>query len=151
MVARRFEIFALLMLATSVAFCQNTKLITFKKDRPFVFFQQGIKKDTITQNKGDLFYLQVPDSLVSNLVISVENAKLDNISGDTLIRLTYVKGHKYESFFTKEENSKGEGVHKFTTAVNGASSVPEKEIRVTFIDKLKNGKVILENRFIYQK
>ncbi len=136
-----------LFFAISGVLCSQ-QVVVVKRDRAFAFFQKGEQRDTVSKNKGDVFYLHIPDSMKSFVVISVENGKFDVIAGDSLLRLTYLRGHKYESFFVKEEDEQTRKVtNKFITAVNGASSLPGNEVLITFYDKRSPGKSIIENKF----
>ena len=46
-----------------------------KEDNRFLFFQKGIKTDTIVKNKSDLFYIKLPDSLKRHIQIFLKNGQ----------------------------------------------------------------------------
>ena len=72
---------------------QETKTIRFSKEKnQLYFFQSGLKRDTIQRGEGDLFYLLIPDTLKENLRISIENAKMEVLPGDSLVRLVFIPG-----------------------------------------------------------
>jgi len=134
------------LLSFNNAFCQDIAVVHLKKEKPLLFFQKGVKSDTIIKNKNDVFYLSVPDSLESSISIQVENGRLEPLAKDTLIKLVYLKGLKYESLFLRTE---GKRSSEFKTLINGASELENSLIRIRLFDR-RSGKVILENLFFYR-
>ena len=127
----------------------------------FLFFQKGTKSDTISKNKSELFYFIIPDSLKQDVVISVENGRLQKTGNDSLLRLEYLPGLQYETFFSKIEGLKlGVDQKKSTkksmialeikTLINGVSDKEKNTVTIKISSK-KEEKVILENTFYYQK
>jgi hypothetical protein len=135
-------------------FSQSAEKIKFKKTDPFIyFFQKGEKKDTLAKTLGDIFYLFVPDSLKNVISIYVENGQLLATNNDSLFRLHFVRGIKYESLFSLKEtrNTGNKDLEKFEfkTLVNGSSTLSENKIKVQIYNRVLN-ELVLENSFIYR-
>lgn len=127
--------------------------IKFKKDPSLIyFFQKGKKSDTLHASKESLFYLVAPDSIKKNLTIAVENGELIITPNDSLVKLNYLPGFKYESFYEAEENPSAKKSsrkkYQFKTMVDGTSILHENKISVSLINK-QTGGLILENVFVY--
>jgi len=140
--------------------CQNPQTIKVKKENEnFYFFQKGISSDTISKNKGDLFYFVVNDKLKNNLIILIENGQFVKTGNDSIFKFNYIRGIAYECLFEKiPEKSLGQPLDKdhvnikyeFKCLVNGVSA--EERNRISFRFKLKNEAVpFLENRFYYRE
>jgi hypothetical protein len=130
---------------------QPVEKIKVKKNPSLIyFFQKGSKNDTLARNKGDLFYLLVPDSLKEDISVQTENAQLVATPDDSIVQLNYVKGFRYELLFQKEEMAQrsrnGLKQYKRITLVNGVSATQANKIIVQIINKKKNG-LVLENVF----
>lgn len=108
-----------------------------KEDNRFLFFQKGIKSDTIIKNKSDLFYIKLPDSLKNNIQIFLKNGQFVKTDNDTLYRLIPILGMKYS-------HSKPDSV--FNTLLEG-NCPPSKNISVEFINT-KTQQIFLKNIFI---
>ncbi len=135
----------------SVSEAQKVETIKLKKDKNAIyFFQKGFKSDSILKNKGDLFFLIVPDSLKALLSLQVENAQIQAGPNDSLVKLVYIKGYKYESLFIlKEERYPGDKVqpaYELKTFVNGVSELPANKINISIINK-RLKEILLENSF----
>jgi len=126
------------------SFSQEIQIFHFKKEHAFVFFQKGTKSDTIIKNKNDVFYFIVPDSLKNRISVLVENGQLQTTSNDSLVKLNYLFGMKYETFFQKN----GNGEQKLRTLTNGATEHPRQNILLEVLDR-KTGNMILKNTFFY--
>jgi hypothetical protein len=131
---------------------QDVPVIKVQRSRPLTFFQQGVKRDTISKDRGDVFYLFVPDSLIPILSIRCENGRFDPAGSDTSIKLTFIPGHRYESFFERVHNKgpePGRGkLYVFRSVIDGASDLTENAVHILFYDK-RTGKKFLENRFLF--
>jgi hypothetical protein len=117
------------------------------------FFQKGNKTDTIQKNNGDIFYLVLSDSLKNRLAFMIDNAQLLPTANDSLVRLKYIRGIKYECFYTKvtgyKQNSVNDHRYVLKNLVNGASDgFGHNQVKIQLIDKPK-GELVLENLFIY--
>ena len=135
-------------------FSQSTEKLKFKKNYSLIyFFQKGGKRDTLEKNKGDVFYLLVPDSLKPIISLYVENAQLLATSNDSLYRLHFVKGIKYESLYTLKElvntGNISQEKFEFKTLVNGISVFSENKIKVQIFNRKLN-ELVLENSFLYR-
>jgi hypothetical protein len=108
-----------------------------KEDNRFLFFQRGIKTDTIIKNKSDLFYIKLPDSLKKNIQIFLKNGQFIKTDTDTLYRLIHISGMKYS-------HSKPDSV--FNTLLEG-NCTPSKNISIEFINT-KTQDAFLKNIFI---
>ena len=108
-----------------------------KEDNRFLFFQKGIKTDTIIKNKSDLFYIKLPDSLKNNIQIFLKNGQFIKTDTDTLYRLIHISGMKYS-------HSKPDSV--FNTLLEG-NCTPSKTISIEFINTKTQG-AFLKNIFI---
>jgi hypothetical protein len=108
-----------------------------KEDNRFLFFQRGIKTDTIIKNKSDLFYIKLPDSLKKNIQIFLKNGQFIKTDTDTLYRLIHISGMKYS-------HSKPDSV--FNTLLEG-NCTPSKNISIEFINTKTQG-AFLKNIFI---
>jgi hypothetical protein len=120
----------------------------------FYFFQKGEKKDTISKNAHDIFYLLCGDSLKKNLVFQIENARLLGLPNDSMVQLQYLPGHSYEAWFVKTKSEQDvAGNHSTTKLIlhsflNGSSAFPRTSIRIRILNK-KDENWILENNFYY--
>lgn len=108
-----------------------------KEDNRFLFFQKGIKNDTIIKNKSDLFYIKLPDSLKQNIQIFLKNGQFVKTDNDTLYRLIQIPGMKYS-------HSKPDSV--FSTLLEGHCPL-SKNISIEFINT-KTQQIFLKNIFI---
>jgi hypothetical protein len=136
---------------------QQNATIRFKKSKGLVFFQDGLKRDTISRNSGDLFYLLVPDSLKPMLIIATDNGRFAQTDNVSIYRLIPVTGHKYEMFYVEDNAVQSEGnrlaekekkSYILKSFINGLSAEPGNKIKVQIIDR-SAGSVLLENRFVY--
>ena len=108
-----------------------------KEDNRFLFFQKGIKNDTIIKNTSDIFYIKLPDSLKHHIQIFLENGQLIKTDNDTLYRLIPISGMKYS-------HSKPDSV--FNTLLEG-NCRPSKTISIEFMNT-KTQSIFLKNIFI---
>lgn len=127
------SILLLFSLSSSAQYALKVK----KEDNRFLFFQKGLKSDTLIKNKTDLFYIKLPDSLKQNIQIFLKNGQFVKTNNDTLYRLIQIPGMKYS-------HSKTDSV--FNTLLEG-NCTPSKNISVEFINT-KTQKVFLKNIFI---
>ena len=117
------------------------------------FFPKGANTDSVVKNSNDLFYLVVPDSLKKHIVVYVENGKLVKTTNDSLVKLNYTQGLKYESQFVisevAEAPKKLKKEFELISLINGASSYEKNKILIQIINK-KEEKVVIENIFFYR-
>lgn len=132
---------------------QIPEKIKLKKDLSQIyFFIKGAVTDSIIKNNNDTFYLIVPDSLKKTTVIAIENGQLLKTSNDSLVRLNYMYGLKYESQYVINELPIQKGSKKFKkefeliSLINGTSSYQKNKIGVQIINK-KEEKIIIETSF----
>jgi hypothetical protein len=102
-----------------------------------VFFQQGVKKDSISKNNGDVFYLLVPDSLKELVSIAVDNGRLLPTGNDSLVTLSYLPGISYESIYVKEERADRTAATTLKTLINGASTLDRNYVRIRILHRIK--------------
>jgi len=134
---------------------QNAPAIKLKKEHSsLVFFQSGNKKDTISKGSGDLFYLAVPDTMKDDIVIYVDNGRIETTRNDSLVRLSYLPGISYESVYVHENKlTRGTGqfmsrrTYSLKTLINGATSLEKNHIRVRIADRMQGD--LIRNSFIY--
>ena len=126
-----------ILLLFSLSSAAQYALKVKKEDNRFLFFQKGLKSDTLIKNKTDVFYIKLPDSLKQNIQIFLKNGQFVKTNNDTLYRLIQIPGMKYS-------HSKTDSV--FNTLLEG-NCTPSKNISVEFINT-KTQKVFLKNIFI---
>lgn len=139
--------FAAAFLIPPFSFSQNIPLIHLKKEGSFIFFQKGIKSDSIIKNKSDRFYLYLPDSLRQTISVLTENGQFQRAVNDTIFKFVYLPGLKYESFYTVSESK---NKYDFKTLINGASDFGVNKVRIQIFDK-QSGTTVLENVFFYRQ
>ena len=138
---------------------QSVQKIRFGKDASLIyFFQKGAASDTILKNKNDIFYLLVPDSLKPHMSILVDNGRIQATGNDSLVRIEFIKGLRYESVYALSEEEQSAGKKKkqpaartLSTFING--TVPEggrKNIMVISIVDRKEEKTVLGNVFYFK-
>lgn len=145
--------FSFLFVFTNIT-AQNPEKIKFQKNSSLIYFyNKGIKTDTVIKTTNDLFYLVVPDSLKKHIVVYVENGKLVKTTNDSLVKLNYMQGLKYESQFVisevAEAPQKLKKEFELISLINGASSYEKNKILIQIINK-KEEKVVIENVFFYR-
>ena len=145
-------ILILLAISTGV-FAQNPEKIKFRKEGQLYFFKKG-SADTIIKNSSDVFYLVVPDSLKPWISIRIDNARLTETRNDSLVKVQYTPGMKYEALYTAQEISSdanpGAGKLRFRCMVNGASQVPGEKIKIELRDLKEDGPLLI-NEFFYRE
>jgi hypothetical protein len=114
---------------------QNIKIK--KEDNRFLFFQIGLKNDTIFRNKTDLFLIKFPDSLKTFIRIDIENAKFTKSKNANTFQLSYVLGMKYSHIFNDTI---------LETLVEGVTQ--NSKIITISIKNIKTSKVLMSNKFI---
>ncbi len=132
-----------------------------KANESFYFFQKGNAKDTISKNSGDLFYLIIKDKLKKILYIHIDNGQLLKTDNDSVFRVNYIKGIKYECFFEKilaegpdefpgKKNDQEKNItYNFKCMINGVSN--EEKNKIVFRFKVKDEALpFLENKFFYK-
>ena len=140
--------FSFLFVFTNIT-AQNPEKIKFQKNSSLIyFFPKGANTDSVVKNSNDLFYLVVPDSLKKHIVVYVENGKLVKTTNDSLVKLNYTQGLKYESQVA-EAPKKLKKEFELISLINGASSYEKNKILIQIINK-KEEKVVIENIFFYR-
>lgn len=138
---------------------QNTATINVKKEQHyFLFFQKEKKTDTINNAHNNVFYLLVPDTLKELLVFNSENAQIVKTKNDSLVKLNYLPGLKYEfiyeaekkEFSTKEEIERKHNLKSGTykTLINGTTELEPGKIRIQ-ISHRKTLKLLHEINLFY--
>ena len=121
----------------SIAFRAQEKVKIKREDNRFLFYQIGIKSDTIMPHQSDLFFIKLPDSLKQNLQINVANGLFKSVYKDSLIyQLQIVKGMKYSH--TKPDSL-------FITLLEG-NCTPSPKIEINFLNT-STQKIIFKNIF----
>ncbi len=135
---------------------QNPQKIKFQKNSGVIyFFIKGNGNDSVVSKTNDLFYFIVPDSLKKGTVLFVENGQLLKTANDSLVRLNYMPGLKYESQFVINETPQPGDPKKLKkdfnliSLINGASSYQKNKILIQVVNK-KEDKVLIENVFYYK-
>lgn len=118
-----------------------------KDHTSFYFFQKGKPTDTISFGQYDLFYIRVPDTLKKDLTFWIENAQLQNYQADTVLKIRYVPGLRYEAYFVKKDSA--DVKYQWSNFVNGAAAVEKNKIRIQIFDE-KDHDLLLENNFVYK-
>jgi len=158
-------LFLAVMLSAGGAFAQKSpeKIKIKKQDSAFFFFQVGKQADTISEGKGDLFYLKLSEENRCHVRISIQNGQLKRMDSDTLFKLIRITNINYTHFFadstgtkeTKKNNLvKKEKVvkrcFKFVTGPDGAGNFGNPFlITIRFYDR-KTNKLLLTNNFYYR-
>lgn len=124
-----------LLISCSINAQNNIKIK--KEDNRFLFFQIGLKNDTIIKNKTDLFLIKFPDSLKTVLRMDIENAKFTKLKNANTYQLSYILGMKY-SHIIKDTI--------IETLVEGVSQ--NSKIITISIKNIKTSKVLMSNKFI---
>ena len=124
-----------LLISCSINAQNNIKIK--KEDNRFLFFQIGLKNDTIIKNKTDLFLIKFPDSLKTVLRMDIENAKFTKSKNANTYQLSYILGMKY-SHIIKDTI--------IETLVEGVSK--NSKIITISIKNIKTSKVFMSNKFI---
>lgn len=121
-----------------------------KENEPIYFFQKGEKRDTLS--KSNMFYLLVSDLLKKDVLIQTENAQIRLTENDSLIRIQYLPGMKYECWYMDTENSQSlSNTNEVVLAsfVNGTSQLALGKIQIK-ISKKKSEEVLIQNTFYYK-
>ena len=132
---------------------ENLKLVVRAENGPVFFYLKGEKKDSTVSKNNNLFYFVCQESKKKNLLFYIENARIKATDNDSLIRLEYLPGLKYEAWFvnandsteTKDQTEKW----VLTSFLNGTSQVQKTQIKVQMHLKKQN-EVLLENIYYYR-
>jgi opacity protein-like surface antigen len=107
-----------------------------KSKNTYLFYQAGHKTDTVTNSKGNQFYLAISDSLKPFMNLQIENGRFVKTGNDSVYKLEYVFGVNYECSYSKYEKQKSgreeEAGYSFKSLINGASTRPKNEIFIRF-------------------
>lgn len=141
------------LLYSTIFFAQSNNLLKFKKDtQQLYFFQKENQNDSIIKNQNDLFYLVITSNYKSNISILLDNGQLIETNNDSIFKLIYIGGFKYESFFNVVDNVNQNNLQpkpfEYKTLINGLSNLEKNRIKIQIINK-KEDIIILENNFIY--
>lgn len=133
---------------------QEPATIRFAREKnQLYFFQTGEKSDTISKGRGDLFFMVIPDTLKNVLRINIDNALMEPGSGDSLYRLLYMPGLRYELIFIDSVKAlpgdKNEVFYRLKVRINGAALLPAPVIRIEFVDRRRDRR-LLENDFYFR-
>jgi hypothetical protein len=152
----KFIFYFLIICLSRPIYSQTPGKIKFQKNSSLIyFFSKNSSTDSVVKNKSDVFYLVVPDSLKRFVTVYVENGKLLKTTSDSLVKLNYMPGLKYESQYvineTPDAGAKGfKKVFDLISLIDGPSSYQKNRILVKIINK-KDEKVVIENIFIYRE
>ncbi|MEO6302894.1 MAG: hypothetical protein ABIP51_06960 [Bacteroidia bacterium] len=148
-------IFYFLFIAGTIT-AQTTQKIKFQKTSNLIyFFLKNNTKDSVLSKTNDLFYFVVPDSLKKTTVVFIENGQLLKTSNDSIVRLNYMPGLKYESQFVINEIPQTGGSKSLKrefnmiSLINGATASQKNKINIQVVNK-KEDKVLIENSFFYK-
>jgi len=160
----RFILLLFILPLTIVAQNNLDKIKIKKEDYSLYFFQKGIKSDTITSQKNNLFVLKIGVSRRCNALIEVENGRLIPTNNDSIYQLSYMPHLNYRHFFkdsissaeaykTKNSSSKKPNISPcsiFKTEINGSNNTGQsKQINITIKNK-SNDSLYLSNKFYYR-
>jgi hypothetical protein len=129
-------------------YSQSATKIKVKKQNYLVYFyQKGIKSDTITALKNNLFYFVLSDSLKFSTKLLLENASYVKTDNDSIIKLIFMPGLKYEAKFTIDSiNNK----HcKFESLINGTTTFDKNKILIQVMSAFKD-EPLIENKFYFK-
>ncbi|MBA2613129.1 MAG: hypothetical protein H0U95_14260 [Bacteroidetes bacterium] len=150
----RSVFYFLIIFISGNIYSQTPAKIKFQKNSNLIyFFNKGNSTDSVVKNSTNVFYLVVPDSLKKYVTVYVENGKLLKTSNDSLVKLNYMPGLKYESQFVINEMPDTKGFKKvfgLISLIDGPSSYQKNRILVKIINK-KEEKVVIENIFFYRE
>ncbi|MDX2173336.1 MAG: hypothetical protein SFY56_09460 [Bacteroidota bacterium] len=131
------------------AFSQTTTVIKVKKQNELVYFyQKGIKSDTLSVLKNNLFYFVLNDSLKLSTQLLLENATCVKTDNDSIIKIIFMPGLKYEAKYTKDKFDTSKGL-KFVSLINGTTTFDKNQILIQVVSTLKN-EPLIENKFYYK-
>ncbi|MDP1802975.1 MAG: hypothetical protein Q8L81_16555 [Bacteroidota bacterium] len=151
----KFIFYFLIIYNSGMIYSQTPEKIKFQKNSNLIyFFSKNSNTDSVVKSKSDVFYLVVPDSLKRFVTVYVENGKLLKTTSDSLVKINYMPGLKYESQYVINEipdtGAKGfKKVFDLISLIDGPSSYQKNRILVKIINK-KDEKVVIENIFIYR-
>lgn len=134
---------------------QTPGKIKFQKNSNLIyFFSKNSTTDSVVKGNTDVFYLVIPDSLKRFVSVCVENGKLLKTTNDSLVKLNYMPGLKYESLFVIKESEdpvdkKLKKEFEFISLINGSSSYTKNKMLIQIVNK-KEEKVVIENTYIYK-
>lgn len=133
---------------SSACFSQTVEKIKIRKDhKTLYFFQKGKASDTISPGLHDLFYINVSDTLKNDITFWIENAQLQSHSADTLLKIKYIPGLRYEAYYARKDSA-GTKYH-WSNFVNGAATIEKNKIRIQIFDR-KDHELLLENNFVFK-
>lgn len=148
----RLFIICIFLFTTLKSFSQQEKIKIRKQNDQLIFFQKGIQSDTILKNKNDLFCLVIPDTLV-NLTISIENGNFQKTKNDSIVKLIYIPGIKYECVYREIQKEQERGSTKKlkerNCLINGIPEQASGIIKITFYIK-GHSEPLLVNKFIFR-
>lgn len=143
---------------------QKTDVLKVKKQQSdFLFFQADKKCDTIYAEKNNTFVLALPDSIVFDVEIKVNNGRLMYNRRSNSFNLQFLPTLNYRHFLTDslhllnvytpeaQEYKKSPRVfgNKFyVTQINGSNNNTTRQIQVE-IYQTKTGQLLLKNTFLY--
>lgn len=130
-------------------FSQTTTFIKVKKQNELVYFyQKGVKSDTITVQNNNLFYFVLNDSLKLSTQLLLENATCVKTDNDSIIKIIFMPGLKYEAKYTKGKFETSKEL-KFVSLINGTTSFDKNQILIQVVATLKD-EPLIENKFYFK-
>lgn len=137
----RSAFFIFIIAHVSVLFSQKHSF-RIRKDRPVYFYRMGDNSGPVVAGKSDMFVLLVHDSMKPSVVLDIENGRLENIGRDSVLRLQYLPGMRYEGVFTEKEGKNSVNKDTFISLVNGITSCHRDSVRISVYDKKKETKLM---------
>jgi hypothetical protein len=136
---RSFIPIAFVLLAVPLH-AQEPLTVRVRKIHNLVFFQEGVKSDSLIKNRSDIFRMVIPDSLKGKIAIETDNAILRKTDSDSLVKIEYLPGLNYRTIYEPYKNK-----YVLVTMINGASDSP----RGTVVIRIKiHRDVILQTSFL---
>jgi hypothetical protein len=126
-----------------------------KQDSEFYFFQLGKSNDTISKNKNDLFYLQIPQAKRCTYKIEIQNGQLLKTKSDTVFKLVKLNNLNYIHYYSDSLIPFGGGIQfrkcfKYNYKIDGANNLNNPNIiQIRFVNSF-NDSTILVNKFYYK-
>ncbi|MBK9285522.1 MAG: hypothetical protein IPM51_14570 [Sphingobacteriaceae bacterium] len=119
---------------------------TIKKESDIIYFQKGNKTDSITKTKGSEFYFIVPENKKSKIVIQIENGHFTGTENDSIIKLHYMPGLKYECVYELKDEHAPVPHFEFKTLMNGTSTTNDSAIQIKIF---QNYALFTENKYYF--
>jgi hypothetical protein len=143
---------------------QKTEVLKVKKEQTnFIFYQLGVKSDSVYPRKNNDFVLALPDSILFDTEIKVTNGRLSYDPRNKTFNFQFLPTMNYRHFLSNDEqlkkfspeeidvlkkSPKVFGDKYYITQVNGSNNNTTRQITIEFYNT-KTGKVFLKNTFLF--